>query len=263
MSESSTILDVLTGRAQWAVVCADNRTAMAALPSSSIDHVITDPPYSAHVHDVGQIHKPQVGKPGRKAGQGSGESFGFDALSPVDLETLAEAAARIAKRWTLIFCDLEGADAWRRALREKGLPPIRQGLWVKPDAMPQLTGDRPANGAEAIVIAHPPGKKRWNGGGTSAVWTHCIERTDRAHPTQKPLPLLLELVDLFTEAGELVIDPFCGSGTTGAACVRLGRRFIGVEKDPKHAATARERLAAEVQGLSLTSARAGQLGLFA
>ena len=74
--------------------------------------------------------------------------------------------------------------------------------------------------------------------------------------------LMLELVELFTDPGDLVLDPFAGSGTTGVACLRLGRRFIGIERDAKYAAVARERLVAESQGLSLRDARAGQQSLF-
>jgi site-specific DNA-methyltransferase (adenine-specific) len=82
------------------------------------------------------------------------------------------------------------------------------------------------------------------------------------HSTEKPIALMLELVRLFTDPGELVIDPFAGSGTTGVACVRLGRRFAGAELDPAMAKIARERLAAETDGLSLGAARAGQTPLF-
>lgn len=261
MSEGA-LAQVLAGEATWTVIEGDCLRVLPTIPDRAAAHVITDPPYSEHVHAVGQIHKSQIGKPGRKPGQGSGEDFGFAALTPRDLDGLAAAAARIATRWTLVFCDQEGADNWRLAMRANGLPPLRHGLWLKPDAMPQLTGDRPANGAEAIVIAHPEGRKRWNGGGRPAVWTYCIERNDRCHTTQKPVPLMLQLVEDFTDPGELVLDPFCGSGTTGVACLRLGRRFIGIEKDPKYAAIARERLRAESQGLSLRDARAGQQPLF-
>ena len=96
------------------------------------------------------------------------------------------------------------------------------------------------------------------------MWTHGHQSDGpnaRVHETQKPESLMLELVELFTDPGDIVLDPFCGSGTTGVACLRLGRRFIGIEKDAKYAAVARERLTAESQGLSLRDARAGQLSL--
>jgi site-specific DNA-methyltransferase (adenine-specific) len=133
--------------------------------------------------------------------------------------------------------------------------------------MPQFTGDRPGTGFEAATICHAPGKMRWNGGGHAAIWTHaarygCNTQEPNGHPTPKPIDLMLELVELFTDPDEVVLDPFCGSGTTGVACLRLGRRFIGIEKDAGFAQVARERLEAESQGLTLRAARAGQMPLF-
>jgi site-specific DNA-methyltransferase (adenine-specific) len=130
--------------------------------------------------------------------------------------------------------------------------------------MPQLTGDRPGMGYESIVFTHRKGRSFWNGGGRVAVFTHNKNTPGGAHhhETQKPLPLMLELVELFTDSGEVVLDPFAGSGTTGVACLRSGRRFIGIERDPKYAQVARDRLAAESVGLTLRDARAGQQSLF-
>jgi DNA modification methylase len=71
------------------------------------------------------------------------------------------------------------------------------------------------------------------------------------------------LVDYFTQPDDLVIDPFCGSGTTGAACIRHGRRFLGIEKSPEFVALARERLTAEANDSTLVDARRGQVALFA
>ncbi|MGI8990739.1 MAG: DNA-methyltransferase [Bryobacteraceae bacterium] len=71
-----------------------------------------------------------------------------------------------------------------------------------------------------------------------------------AHPTQKPLALLLDWITKFTEPGELVLDPFMGSGTTGVACEKLGRRFIGIEKNPKYFEMGCARIAGASQALS-------------
>lgn len=147
---------------------------------------------------------------------------------------------------------------------------MRIGQWVKEGAAPQFTGDRPANGCEACIVSHAKGRKRWNGGGLPALWRHPIRALEAKrtgdgrdeHITPKPIGLMLELLEQFTDADEIVLDPFAGSGTTGVACLRLGRRFIGVEKDAKYAAVARERLSAESQGLTLRDARAGQQSLF-
>lgn len=272
----STIQDVLEGRARWCVVHGDNREVLPTLPERSVAHVITDPPYSEHVH--GKARRGAT-LPDKDGGKWHGESsngacfsraadLGFAALQEGQREAMALEFARVSARWSLVFCDNESASRWMDANTEAGLQHIRIGQWIKIGCTPQFTGDRPATGSEAIVIAHPPGRKKWNGGGSHAIWSHPIvldranAGNERVHTTQKPLPLMLELVELFTDPDDIVLDPFCGSGTTGVACLRLGRRFIGIEKDAKYAAVARERLQAESQGLTLRDARAGQQSLF-
>lgn len=70
----------------------------------------------------------------------------------------------------------------------------------------------------------------------------------RLHPNEKPLVMMARLVEGMSEPGETVCDPYLGSGTTAAACLRTGRNFFGVERDPKHYATACERMAKEING---------------
>lgn len=241
---------------------------MATLANRSVDVVITDPPYSPDVHG-----KSRAG--GRALNMGNGKptfnrevEFGFDAITQDQMEAVADQCERLAKRWVLIFCDVESNHLWRGALSSAGLEPVRIGAWVKDGCTPQFTGDRPAAGIEAVVIAHRPGKKRWNGGGKRAVWTYPVVQkrgakiSDRVHTTQKPLSLMLELVSLFSEPGELIIDPFAGSGTTGVAALRLGRRFAGAEQQEKYVTIANERLAAEQNGSTLQASQAGQVPMF-
>lgn len=71
------------------------------------------------------------------------------------------------------------------------------------------------------------------------------------HPTQKPISLMQALVRDFTDPDDLILDPFAGSGTTGVACRRLGRRFIGWERDPKYAEIARSRIDAAREQLAM------------
>jgi site-specific DNA-methyltransferase (adenine-specific) len=140
-------------------------------------------------------------------------------------------------------------------------------VWNRLNGAPQFTGDRPAVAVEAITLAHPKGRKRWNGGGKRGIYSHCIEQNrggnnERFHTTQKPLPLMLDLVADFTDPGETILDPFAGSGTTGIACLCLGRKFIGIERDAKYFRLACDRLHAEEHGSTLQAARAGQEPLF-
>lgn len=258
MSATATIEDVLQGRARWCVVGGDNATVLPTMPDKSVAHAITDPPYAP------RAMKNAAQKTMTQRRDGVVLDYGYAALTETERSAAAISFARLASRWVLAWCDIESVGAWIAATP----PParyVRTGIWVRGATCPQFSGDRPAQGVEACVISHASGRMRWNGGGSPAVWHHAIVNSnsaDRAHTTPKPVPLMLELVSLFTDPDELVLDPFAGSGTTGVACLRLGRRFIGIEKDARYAAIARERLAAEVQGLSLKDARAGQLPMF-
>lgn len=69
----------------------------------------------------------------------------------------------------------------------------------------------------------------------------CVAPRDRVHVTQKPLPLMRELLRI-VQPGGVVLDCFMGAGTTGVACVQTGRRFVGIELDPVHFASACERI---------------------
>jgi site-specific DNA-methyltransferase (adenine-specific) len=277
-SGEGSIQDVLEGRARWALVHGECEDVLPTMPDRSVAHVIADPPYSAHVHGLqrrmlrgagkGQTNQTRRGADGRSRGEVGPAALGFDALSPELRRACGEQFARLAQRWILAFADEESRHLWQADLEAGGARHIRCGVWRKVAGQPQLSGDRPAVGHEAIEIAHAAkGRLRWNGGGLPAFWAHQIATDrngtgDRVHTTQKPLDLMLCLVVQFTEFEEVVLDPFAGSGTTGVACLRLGRRFIGVEKDATYAAVARERLAAESQGLTLRDARAGQQSLF-
>jgi len=192
-----------------------------------VDAVITDPPYSDETHR---------GARGRGATTGGGHVLvDFACVDSDEWVSLAALCCSKASRWTLIFTD------WRLVKRADELPLIRMGVWVKNDPAPQFTGDRPATGWENIAIFHPSGKKRWNGGGRPAVWRTNIEKRGD-HPTQKPIALLTALIRDFTDEGETVLDPFMGSGTTGAACLQFNRAFIGIEIEPKYYDIACERI---------------------
>ena len=81
---------------------------------------------------------------------------------------------------------------------------------------------------------------RWNGGGLPATWTHL--KVAGYHPTGKPELLVMEWVAQFTDEGELILDPFMGSGTTLVAAKRLGRRAIGIELNEDYCKVAVSRL---------------------
>lgn len=252
--------DVFAGTASWCVIEADNRDVLLGFAAKSVDHVITDPPYEAEAHTKHRTNRAVL------EGRMVDASIDFVAMTE-DLRAWVSAeVVRLSGGWVLAFCQAEGVSPWRACLEQAGAKWRRAQIWVKPDGSPQFTGDRPGAGYESIATAWAgEGRSSWNGGGSRGVYTYCVGVGGGApnpHPTTKPLPLMLELVSLFTDPGDLVLDPFCGSGTTGVACMRLGRRFIGIEKDPKYAQVARDRLAAEARGLTLSAARAGQRSIY-
>lgn len=214
-------------------VCLIQGDCLDVLPTlAQVDHVITDPPYSNHVHG-----KQRRGGAHRGAVVSSGRELGFVALTAELRRAVAMEMGQKASRWSLAFSDVESASDWRCDMEAAGLEYVRTGAWVKLGATPQFTGDRPAPGFEVITIGHPAGKKRWNGGGSHAVWTHPIlngSTVPRDHTTQKPESLMRELVTLFTDPGETILDPFAGSGTTLVAAKRLGRKAIGIELNPAY-----------------------------
>jgi site-specific DNA-methyltransferase (adenine-specific) len=110
-------------------------------------------------------------------------------------------------------------------------------VWVKPDSAPRFNGQGAARGFEnCMSVWCGKGYRSWNSGGKRGIYTHLTNGSSRhgTHPTEKPLSLMRELLGDFTRRNETICDPFMGSGTTGVACVKLGRKFIGIEIDEKY-----------------------------
>lgn len=236
--------------------CLDPVTGLASLPDRSIDVVLTDPPYSEHVHS-----KIRSGRDGGSKGIGGvAVPLDFAHITEAEMEAASVQFARLVRRWVIVFSDIESCHLWRIRLQDAGLEYVRTGIWHKSVHTPQFTGDRPAPGCEAFTICHPKGRKRWNGGGRSGVYRFASEGqgargTGRFHESQKPLALMDALVRDFTDPGETILDPYAGSGTTGAAALRLGRRFVGWERDATYHAKASARLAGAREQTSLFAAK--------
>ena len=240
--------------------CLDVLPALEA-----VDLIITDPPYSEHAHRNQRRGGPELERKGdgtrTRAGISRKRELGFRHL---DESTRREAAfhfGKLVRRWVLVFSDVEICHLWRRELQAGGLEYIRTAAWRKLNATPQFTGDRPAVGFETITIAHPPGKKKWNGGGrhgwwefhddtAAPVWEVPIVRNrshaePRLHTTQKPLALMSRMIEEFTDIGETILDAFAGSGTTLRAAKDLGRKAIGIEREECYCEVAAKRMAQE------------------
>jgi len=207
--------------------CLDAAMGLPSVAADAFDVVITDPPYR------------------------NTPDFGVGFLEADAIAVLARELGRVTKRWIAVFTDVESVGLWQAAYLAAGLDYVRTGVWTKPNAAPQRSGDRPSCGFEAIVFGHRPGRKRWNGGGHLAVWQFPVECVGRVHPTQKPLALMQKLVEEFSDRGELVCDPFSGAASTGVAALRFGRLFVGWELQESFHAAATARLAAAREQIRL------------
>ena len=192
----------------------------------SVDHVIADPPYEDTLHEgTGRIRRADGREPPAR--------LGFSGVDGIRAEAAA-AIVHACRGWAVVFSAVEGVGAWAAALEAAGAKRDTTLAWVKPDAMPRFNGKGAAAGFECVVTAWCGTKgRRWNGGGRRGVFYHPTEKGS-PHPTPKPVSLMRELVSLYTEPGDLVLDPFMGGGATALACLTLGRRFVGIEKDPAY-----------------------------
>lgn len=216
---------------------------LSVLPIVSVDHVISDPPYEDDLHKAWG-----AGRIRRNDGQKMVETLGFEGVD-AGRSDIAAACVEASSGWVILFTLAEGVRAWRDDLQAAKAKWDTTCFWVKPDSSPRFNGQGPARAAECFVTCWAgTGYRRWNGGGKRGLYTHCVNTGRQGeHPTEKPVPLMVEIVSDFTQPGETVCDPFMGSGTTGVACVRTGRGFIGIERDPKWFDLACRRISDELR----------------
>lgn len=220
----------------WHGDCLD---ILRTLPDASVDAVITDPPYTERTHSKarerwsGHRGKPDTITEGVTA---------FAPITDADLLAALTDMGRISRGWVIATLDYRHAFEFDRE-PPQGLKSQRIGVWVKTDPTPQLTGDRPAQGWEAIAYLHRSDKRStWNGHGLHGNYVLGVSRGE-GHPTAKPLPLVQDLVRKFTQRGDVILDPFAGSGTTLRAAVNEGRRAVGIEREESYCEIIAQRLA--------------------
>lgn len=213
----------------------DSREILPTLGRADV--FITDPPYEAHMHAAKRGVK-HYGSARRIRNDGHANPPPLDFVSIDGVrEVITPLMVAACDKWLLAFCTPEGVALWRDAIEAAGARYKRACVLYKPDSAPQFNGQGPAMAAEMFVTAWcGPGMSRWNGGGRRNVFIYPTNGSTRegTHPTEKPLPLMQELVMLFADPGDLIADPFMGSGTTGVAAVMGGRRFVGIEVSERY-----------------------------
>ena len=243
------------------IVVGDTVAGMNGLPEGSVDMVFADPPYNLQLN--GDLHRPNNTKV-----DGVEEDWDrFDDLAAYDAFTRAwlTAARRILKPDGTIWVIGSYHNIFRvgAILQDLGFWILNDVVWRKTNPMPNFRGKRFTNAHETMIWAARDEKSRYtfNYDAMKALnedlqmrsdWLLPIctghERLknssgDKVHPTQKPEALLHRVVLASTHPGDLIADPFFGTGTTGAVAKRLGRRYIGFERDKTYARHALDRIA--------------------
>ena len=232
---------------RWIVHEGDALAVLARLPTASVACLATDGPYSSGGMTRGDRMM------GTKAKYVQSDSANQEALAEFAGDTRDQRAyeywctlwlsecLRIVKPGGigLLFCDWRQLPITTDAFQAGGW--VWRGIvpWGKPGARPQK--GRFAAACEFVVWgSNGPLPLERNVGCLDGFFLHASPR-DREHVAQKPVALMDDLLAI-VEPGGVVLDPFCGSGTTGVAAVARGLRFIGCEIVPAHAATARDKI---------------------
>lgn len=208
----------------------DCREWLAAQGDRSVDCVITDPPFDERTHNMVRTNRHGYGTSGGGNRVLSGGSdVRFDAWNHDAQLDLFATLGRITRRWVVSNVATDTAFRFEVEQPPAGLRVLRVGAWVKTNPMPIISADRPAMGWEPIVYMHRDDvKPEWNGGGKAANFVLPTSQGS-GHPTQKPLGMVASWVRLFTNPGDLILDPFAGSGTTLRAAKDEGRRVVAWE----------------------------------
>ena len=233
---------------------------MDSLPSDSIDLIFADPPYNLQLK--GELHRPDHSKV--DAVDNAWDQF--DSFKTYDrfTDSWLKAARRVLKPNGAIWVIGSYHNIFRvgASLQNKGFWILNDVIWRKSNPMPNFRGKRLTNAHETMIWASKSegAKYTFNYEALKALNEGVQMRSDwilpicngnerlknnkgeKAHPTQKPESLLHRVLVGTTNPNDVVLDPFFGTGTTGAVAKLLGREFVGIEKEQNYIDVAQDRI---------------------
>ncbi len=235
--------------------------ALARMPEACVDLVFADPPYNLQLK--GDLTRPEGGRvDGVDAAWDRFRDFdAYDAFTCAWLQACRRVLKPDGAIWVIgAYHNIFRVGA---ILQDLGYWILNDVVWIKTNPMPNFRGKRLQNAHETLIWAarDSSGRPRLNYHAGKAGnddkqmrsdWTLSIcagaerlkdSKGRKLHPTQKPEALLHRVLTLSSAPGDVVLDPFSGVGTTAAVAKRLGRRFIGVEREAAYVAAARRRVA--------------------
>ncbi len=235
--------------------------AMNSLPEASVDLVFADPPYNLQLR--GDLHRPD----NSKVDAVDNDWDQFASFRKYDEFTKAwlAAARRILKPNGAIWVIGSYHNVFRLGteLQNQGFWMLNDVVWRKSNPMPNFRGKRFTNAHETLIWASKSESSKYTfnyealkalneGIQMRSDWVLPLctgherikdENGEKAHPTQKPESLLHRVLVATTNPGDVVLDPFFGTGTTGAVAKKLGRDFVGIEREAGYRKVAKARIA--------------------
>jgi modification methylase len=243
------------------IIVGDCIETMARLPGASVDLVFADPPYNLQL-------SAELLRPNNTKVDGVDDDWdkfrSFEAYDAFTRAWLGECRRLLKPEGALwVIGSYHNIFRVGTALQDLGFWILNDVIWRKTNPMPNFRGRRFTNAHETLIWASmgPKARYSFNYDAMKALndelqmrsdWLFPIcsgqerlrgDRGRKTHPTQKPEALLYRVILASSEQGDVVLDPFLGSGTTAAMAKRLGRNFIGIERDAAYAEAARARLA--------------------
>ena len=241
------------------ILMGDCMEQLASLPEASVDMVFADPPYNLQLE--GELHRPN----NSRVDGVDNDWDRFDSFATYDQFTREwlEGARRVLKPNGSLWVIGSYHNIFRvgTALQDLGFWMLNDVIWRKTNPMPNFRGRRFTNAHETLIwcARSKESKYRFNYESMKALNDDLQMRSDwlmplctgrerlkidgkKAHPTQKPEALLYRAIIASTNVDDIVLDPFFGSGTTGAVAKKLGRHYVGIEGDPDYAALAEDRI---------------------
>ncbi|WP_374572981.1 site-specific DNA-methyltransferase [Phenylobacterium sp.] len=260
------------------IICGDCIEELKKLPEKSVDLVFADPPYNLQLG--GDLLRPDNSKVDAVDDDWDRfESFeAYDAFTKAWLKECRRVLKDDGALW--VIGSYHNIFRVGVTLQDLGFWILNDIVWRKANPMPNFKGTRFTNAHETLIwAAKGRGARRYTFNYDAmkmandevqmrSDWTFPLctgeerlkdETGSKAHPTQKPEALLHRVILASSKPGDLILDPFFGTGTTGAAAKRLGRRFIGLEREEGYAKLAKARIAkvmpATAQELEVTGSK--------
>lgn len=243
------------------ILIGDSIELMRGLPSGCLDAVFADPPYNLQLG--GDLLRPDHSLV--DAVDDDWDKFSnFQVYDQFTIDWLKEAKRLLKPDGSLwVIGSYHNIFRVGTILQNMGFWILNDIIWCKSNPMPNFRGKRFTNAHETLIWAATSQDARpcfnyeamknlndekqmrsdWNLPICSGHERRRKENGEKLHPTQKPESLLYRVITSSTKPGDVILDPFFGSGTTGAVAKKLGRHFIGLERDPTYAKYAEKRLA--------------------